>query len=129
MVNGKSTRRMAMYKDLLEKAVEKRKENITAKELSRILNVEPTSLYRLERGTNDIRVSTFLAYLDGFGFTIEVVPNSVEKASPVDMVLDGHGSQFAIENLGIDVNDRRQRLRLLQYILKLEQSYLDSDPE
>lgn len=136
MINEASNRRMEMYRTVLSDAVKNRKENITTKDLAEKLSVAPTSLYRLERGAIDIRVSTFLAYLDGFGFTIEIVPNenkttvteSVSGAQPVDKVLDVTDTPIVIEDIGAksDLKDRRSRLRLLQYLLKMEEKYLEN---
>ena len=108
MNNEDSARRMEMYRTVLNDAVKSRKENITTKELAEKLSVAPTSLYRLERGTIDIRVSTFLAYLDGFGFTIEIIPNeekrtvteSVSVSQSVDKVLKVNDIPIVIENNG-----------------------------
>ncbi len=137
MNNEDSARRMEMYRTVLNDAVKSRKENITTKELAEKLSVAPTSLYRLERGTIDIRVSTFLAYLDGFGFTIEIIPNeekrtvteSVSGSQSVDKVLKVNDIPIVIENIGkeSDWQDRRSRLRLLQYLLKMEEMYLENE--
>lgn len=137
MNNEDSARRMEMYRTVLNDAVKSRKENITTKELAEKLSVAPTSLYRLERGTIDIRVSTFLAYLDGFGFTIEIIPNeekrtvteSVSGSQSVDKVLKVNDIPIVIENNGkeSDWQDRRSRLRLLQYLLKMEEMYLENE--
>lgn len=137
MNNEDSARRMEMYRTVLNDAVKSRKENITTKELAEKLSVAPTSLYRLERGTIDIRISTFLAYLDGFGFTIEIIPNeekrtvteSVSGSQSVDKVLKVNDIPIVIENNGkeSDWQDRRSRLRLLQYLLKMEEMYLENE--
>ena len=137
MNNEDSARRMEMYRTVLNDAVKSRKENITTKELAEKLSVAPTSLYRLERGTIDIRVSTFLAYLDGFGFTIEIIPNeekrtvteSVSGSQSVDKVIKVNDIPIVIENIGkeSDWQDRRSRLRLLQYLLKMEEIYLENE--
>ena len=137
MNNEDSARRMEMYRTVLNDAVKSRKENITTKELAEKLSVAPTSLYRLERGTIDIRVSTFLAYLDGFGFTIEIIPNeekrtvteSVSGSQSVDKVIKVNDIPIVIENIGkeSDWQDRRSRLRLLQYLLKMEEMYLENE--
>ena len=137
MNNEDSARRMEMYRTVLNDAVKSRKENITTKELAEKLSVAPTSLYRLERGTIDIRVSTFLAYLYGFGFTIEIIPNeekrtvteSVSGSQSVDKVIKVNDIPIVIENIGkeSDWQDRRARLRLLQYLLKMEEMYLENE--
>ena len=105
-MNNDNTQRLIMYKTLLDQAVEKRKENITAKELAEKLKIEPTSVYRMERGVNDIKLSTFIAYLDAFSYQIDIVPktDSSEKET-----------------------NRKQRLSLIKYLIDLEEKSLGED--
>ena len=119
-----------MYKTLLDQAVGKRKENITAKELAEKLKIEPTSVYRMERGVNDIKLSTFIAYLDAFNFQIEITPktDSVEKETNVDFVTDGD-VPLEIEYFKTNPSalDRKQRLSLIKYLIDLEERSLGED--
>lgn len=130
MTDDNNEKKTIIYKTILEKAVQKRKGIISTRELAEKLSVAPTSLYRLERGEVDIRVSTFLSYLDGFGFTIEVVPyksgriQSKPETVPFDLV--DEDLHVLAEN-NSDFNDRKQRLKLLKYLLLLEQQYLESE--
>ncbi|MBE7070052.1 MAG: helix-turn-helix domain-containing protein [Ruminococcaceae bacterium] len=119
MISKAYDRRMEAYRDFLDTAVRKRKANISAKELAEKMEIVPASLYRMESGVNDVKVSTLLAYLDGFGFTIEVVPYEKETESAFDYVLNTNDSPVLIEN-----TDRRTRLKLLQRLLKAEEEYI-----
>ena len=128
MLNADNAVRLKKYRELLNVAVERRKNNITTKKLAEKLKVPTTSLYRLESGVNDIKVSTFMAYLEGFGFTIELVPDLKAKKIAADMVLDLGDEPIIIESNkpAIDMSNRRDRLRLLQYLLKMEEMYLEN---
>ena len=125
-----NTRRLIMYKTLLDQAVEKRKENISAKDLAEKLKVEPTSIYRLERGVNDIKLSTFIAYLDAFSYQIDIIPktDSPEKGTDVDFVTAGEVpldiEYFKTEPAALD---RKQRLSLIKYLIDLEERSLGED--
>jgi transcriptional regulator with XRE-family HTH domain len=119
MISKAYDRRMEAYRGFLDTAVRKRKANISAKELAEKMEIVPASLYRMESGVNDVKVSTLLAYLDGFGFTIEVVPYEKETESAFDYVLNTNDSPVLIEN-----TDRRTRLKLLQRLLKAEEEYI-----
>lgn len=119
-----------MYKTLLESAVEKRKENISAKDLAEKLKIEPTSIYRLERGVNDMKLSTFLAYLDAFNYQIEIIPKTdpAEKENSVDLIVNEE-TPIEIEYAQINPSalDHRQRLRLLKYLIELEEASLNGN--
>lgn len=119
MISKAYDRRMEAYRDFLDTAVRKRKASISAKELAEKMEIVPASLYRMESGVNDVKVSTLLAYLDGFGFTIEVVPYEKETESAFDYVLNTNDLPVLIEN-----TDRRTRLKLLQRLLKAEEEYI-----
>ena len=125
-----NTQRLIMYKTLLDQAVEKRKENITAKDLAEKLKIEPTSIYRLERGVNDIKLATFIAYLDAFSYQIDIVPktDSTEKETNVDFVTNGE-VPFEIECFKANPSalDRKQRLSLIKYLIDLEEKSLGED--
>lgn len=119
MISKAYDRRMEAYRGFLDTAVRKRKANISAKELAEKMEIVPASLYRMESGINDMKVSTLLAYLDGFGFTIEVVPYEKATEEAFDYVLDTNDAPVLIEN-----TDRRTRLKLLQRLLKAEEEYI-----
>ena len=131
MSEDKSTKRILMYKNMLDKAVEKRKENVSAKELAEKLGIEKTSIYRLERGVNDMKLSTFLAYLDAFDYQIELLPKANKsKGKNCTEQTDISSSTVEIEHtLNTSEMDRRQRLRMLQYLLRLEEAYIDGNKE
>ena len=121
-MNSDNTQRLIMYKTLLEQAVEKRKENISAKDLAEKLEIEPTSIYRLERGVNDMKLSTFIAYLDAFSYEIEIIPksNPSAKETNIDFVSDD-GTTIECSQINPSELDHRQRLRLLKYLIELEE--------
>ena len=128
MLNADNAIRLEKYRELLNVAVERRKNNISTKKLAEKLKVPTASLYRLESGVNDIKVSTFMAYLEGFGFAIELVPDVKAKKIATDMVLDLGDNPILIEKSkpAMDLTNRRDRLRLLQYLLKMEEMYLEN---
>ena len=129
-MNNDNTQRLIMYKTLLDQAVEKRKENITAKELAEKLKIEPTSVYRMERGVNDIKLSTFIAYLDAFSYQIDIVPktDSSEKETNVDFITNGE-VPLEIEYFKTNPSalDRKQRLSLIKYLIEMEEKSLGED--
>ena len=132
MNDDKNTKRMLMYQDILDKAVEKRKENISAKELAEKLEIEPTSIYRLERGVNDMKLSTFLAYLDAFNYQVELVQkeSSLEPETTVDFTAaDGTVIDIQYGMTNPSYKDRLCRLRMLRYLIGLEEIYLESHKE
>jgi transcriptional regulator with XRE-family HTH domain len=123
-----SNQRLSIYKTILKQAVEKRKQSISAKELAEKLKIEPTSIYRLERGVNDMKLSTFLTYLDAFDYQIEIAPkNSLSAGKTNADYTANNGTIIDLEHGLINPYelDRRQRLRLLQYLIKLEETYIN----
>lgn len=124
-MNNDNVQRLIMYKTLLEQAVGKRKENISAKDLAEKLKIEPTSIYRLERGVNDMKLSTFIAYLDAFNYEIEIIPKSEPSAKEinVDFVSDD-GTTIEYSHIDPSTLDHRQRLRLIKYLIELEEKDL-----
>ena len=131
MINKENEKRLEAYRRFLCGAVQKRKESISAKDLAEKMDVVPASLYRMESGVNDVKVSTLLAYLDGFGFTIEIIPYEKQKKDYVDYVLTVNDEPVRIENnrSAETFKDRRTRLRVLQYLLKLEEEYLNGEKQ
>lgn len=132
MTEDKITKRISMYKDMLDKAVEKRKQNVSAKELAEKLGVEQTSIYRLERGVNDMKLSTFLAYLDAFDYQIDLLPKVNKSGGESNTEPTNTSSSFIeIEHTLIKPSElnRSQRLRMLQYLLRLEESYIEDNKE
>ncbi len=127
-MNSDNAQRLIMYKTLLEQAVEKRKENISAKDLAEKLKIEPTSIYRLERGVNDMKLSTFIAYLDAFSYEIEIIPksNPSAKETNIDFVSDD-GTTIEYSQINPSELNHRQRLRLLKYLIELEEKDLSKN--
>lgn len=114
----KSPWHLAAYEYLLTMAKDKRKENISVIELSKKLDCKRSNIYRMESGSIDLKVSTLLHYLHGFGYHLEVVK---DKSPAVDMILETDGLSIDIERF-YNMNqklDKKSRIRLLRYLLKL----------
>lgn len=120
-------KRLCAYQELIEKAAQKRSENITVPELADKLNVKPTGIYRLEKGDHDPKLSTILNYLGAFGYHLEIVPDKVEVVpNPVRIKKSPKIEVYDVKTC------RRHRLNLLKILIRLEEEYLnmhDNDEE
>ena len=117
--------RMQAYADLLGTATEKRKETISVINLCKKLNTKRSVIYRMESGANDVKVSTLINYLHGFGFHLEIVPDTLEivpgkTKDKTDMVVE-HG-KIKKEQL-----NKKQRIALLKLIASLYEKELGDD--
>lgn len=115
---------MAIYKKLIDSAATKRKETIAAKEVADRMEIKPTVIYRLEKGTRPVNLLTLIAYLQTFGYTLAIVPNKLE-------IVPNQPKKPKLETIKYDLKkmDRRQRLRLLKFLIAIEEAELGSDDE
>lgn len=115
---------MAIYKKLIDSAATKRKETIAAKEVADRMEIKPTVIYRLEKGTRPVNLLTLIAYLQTFGYTLAIVPNKLE-------IVPNPPKKPKLETIKYDLKkmDRRQRLRLLKFLIAIEEAELGSDDE
>ena len=115
---------MAIYKKLIDSAATKRKETIAAKEVADRMEIKPTVIYRLEKGTRPVNLLTLIAYLQTFGYTLAIVPNQLE-------IVPNPPKKPKIETIKYDLKkmDRKQRLRLLKFLIAIEEAELGSDDE
>jgi transcriptional regulator with XRE-family HTH domain len=115
---------MAIYKKLIDSAATKRKETIAAKEVADRMEIKPTVIYRLEKGTRPVNLLTLIAYLQTFGYTLAIVPNKLE-------IVPNPPKKPKIETIKYDLKkmDRKQRLRLLKFLIAIEEAELGSDDE
>lgn len=115
---------MAIYKKLIDSAATKRKETIAAKEVADRMEIKPTVIYRLEKGTRPVNLLTLIAYLQTFGYTLAIVPIKLE-------IVPNPPKKPKLETIKYDLKkmDRRQRLRLLKFLIAIEEAELGSDDE
>lgn len=115
---------MAIYKKLIDSAATKRKETIAAKEVADRMEIKPTVIYRLEKGTRPVNLLTLIAYLQTFGYTLAIVPNKLE-------IVPNPPKKPKLETIKYDLKkmDRKQRLRLLKFLIAIEEAELGSDDE
>ena len=123
--NNEAPKRLEAYQALVKKAVEKRSENISASDLANKLNVKVTGIYRMERGNQDMRLSTMIAYLQSFGYRLEIVPDTLEVVPNRKKMKKEKTEIEGLETLKL--SSRRQRLRLLKYLISLEEASLDDE--
>lgn len=128
--------RMQAYADLLGTATEKRKETISVINLCKKLNTKRSVIYRMESGANDVKVSTLINYLHGFGFHLEIVPDTLEivpgkTKDKTDMVIDLDGLPILVEHGKIKKEqlNKKQRIALLKLIASLYEKELGDDEE
>lgn len=120
--NNEEKKRLDAYQYLIKKAVEKRAENISVSELANKLNIKPSGLYRMERGNQDMKLSTMISYLQAFGYRLEIVPDKLE-------IIPNMQATNKIEKETFDKAkfDRRTRIRLLKYLIALEEAELGEE--
>lgn len=123
-MKNSNAKAIEQYQKLIEEAALKRKEKVTAKEVAEKLEKKPTEIYRIERGTRPINLLTLIAYLQTFGYTLAIVPIKLE-------IVPNPPKKPKIETIKYDLKkmDRKQRLRLLKFLIAIEEAELGSDDE
>ncbi len=123
-MKNSNAKAIEQYQKLIEEAALKRKEKVTAKEVAEKLEKKPTEIYRIERGTRPVNLLTLIAYLQTFGYTLAIVPNKLE-------IVPNPPKKPKIETIKYDLKkmDRKQRLRLLKFLIAIEEAELGSDDE
>ena len=88
----------------------------------------------MESGSNDVKVSTLINYLHGFGFHLEIVPDTLEivpgkTKDKTDMVIDLDGLPILVEHGKIKKEQlsKKQRIALLKLITSLYEDELGDD--
>ena len=124
MENINNDKVLAQYKKLIEEALLKRKEQATVKEVAEKLYKKPTEIYRIERGTRPINLLTLISYLQTFGYTLAIVPIKLE-------IVPNPPKKTKVETIKYDLKklDRKQRLRLLKFLIAIEEAELGSNDE
>jgi len=122
--NNEENKRLDAYQYLIKKAVEKRAENISVSELANKLNIKTSGLYRMERGNQDMKLSTMISYLQAFGYRLEIVPDKLEVVPNGRKTKPDYSRM--IEELKAP-SARRQRLKLLKYLISLEEASLTDE--
>lgn len=122
--NDDSKKRIESYARLIKDATDKRKEVMSAAEVARKMDVPPTAVYRLERGANDVRISTLLKYLETFGFRLEIVKDDIEVVPNPKR----NKKMPDIETLKTP-SKRRERIRFLRYMLMIEEMELSREED
>lgn len=120
--------RVAACSELLKSATEKRKANISVINLCKKLDTKRSIIYRMESGAIDVKVSTLLNYLHGFGYHLEIVEDNKEEIEDPkhDMIVETDGIQIPIEHYDSKEKlDKRTRLKLLKLILEQMESELE----
>ena len=123
MSDKDTKKRLEMYYKLIAEAAEKRKAKITVRELADKLEIQTSAIYRMEHGhLKDIKLSTLMCYLFAFGYRLAIVPD--------DLVIVPNPKKLPkIEKEVFDKAkiDRRTRIRLLKYLIALEEAELGND--
>ena len=121
-MKNSNAKAIEQYKKLIEEAALKRKEKVTAKEVAEKLEKKPTEIYRIERGARPINLLTLIAYLQTFGYTLAIVPIKLE-------IVPNPPKKPKIETIKYDLKklDRKQRLRLLKFLIAIEEAELGND--
>lgn len=123
-MKNSNAKAIEQYQKLIEEAALKRKEKVTAKEVAEKLEKKPTEIYRIERGTRPINLLTLIAYLQTFGYTLAIVPIKLE-------IVPNPPKKTKVETIKYDLKklDRKQRLRLLKFLIAIEEAELGNDDE
>lgn len=128
MDTNESRWHLEAYDKLLSEAREKRKANISVAGLCKKLNFKRSNIYRMESGAIDLKASTLINYLHGFGYHLEIVEDNkatIEDPKP-DMIVEVEGIQIPIERYdGKEKLDKRTRLKLLKLILEQMEAELE----
>lgn len=123
-MKNSNAKAIEQYQKLIEEAALKRKEKVTAKEVAEKLDKKPTEIYRIERGTRPVNLLTLISYLQTFGYTLAIVPIKLE-------IVPNPPKKTKVETIKYDLRklDRKQRLRLLKFLIAIEEAELGSDDE
>ena len=115
---------LEQYQKLITEAAMKRKEKTTAKEVAEKMEKKPTEIYRIEKGTRPINLLTLISYLQAFGYTLAIVPIKLE-------IVPNPPKKPKIETIKYDLKklNRKQRLRLLKFLIAIEEAELGNDNE
>lgn len=125
MTDKDTKKRLEMYQKLIAEAAEKRKAKITVRELADKLEIQTSAIYRMEHGhLKDIKLSTLMSYLFAFGYKLAIVPDEL-------VIVPNPKKLPKIEKEVFDKAkiDRRTRIRLLKYLIALEEAELGNDEE
>lgn len=128
MDTNESKWHLEAYDKLLSEAREKRKANISVAGLCKKLNFKRSNIYRMESGAIDLKASTLINYLHGFGYHLEIVEDRAEeiKDPKPDMIVEVDGIQIPIEHYDSKEKlDKRTRLKLLKLILEQMEAELE----
>lgn len=120
MSDKDTKKRLEMYHKLIAEAAEKRKAKITVRELAEKLEIQTSAIYRMEHGhLKDIKLSTLMGYLFAFGYKLAIVPDEL-------VIVPNPKKLPKIEKEVFDKAkiDRRTRIRLLKYLIALEEAEL-----
>lgn len=123
MSDNRTKRNLEMYQKLIAEAVERRKATITVKDLAEKLEIQTSAIYRMEHGhLKDIKLSTLINYLHVFGYRLAIVPDKLE-------IVPNMKASNKIEKETFDKAkfDRRTRIRLLKYLIALEEAELGEE--
>ncbi len=125
--NRETKQNLSDYENLIAYIRELRKNSISMAELCRKLDAQRTTIYRIESGEVDPRLSTLINYLHGFGYHLEIVSDR-KRPQEVDIVVNVESDDsHAISNIDIKGLSKRERVDLLRSLLECYESELDSD--
>ena len=119
------------YVSFLKNAKTERKRSITVTDLCDKLNVQKTTIYRIERAEVDPKLSTLMYYLHGFGYHLEIVSDKAEEPAPPDTTPDSvvnvGGKDVLIEQFDFNraKTDKRFRIIAIKLLLEMFESDLD----
>lgn len=123
MTDKDTKKRLEMYQKLIAEAAEKRKAKITVRELADKLEIQTSAIYRMEHGhLKDIKLSTLMSYLFAFGYKLAIVPDKLEIVPNPKKLPKIEKEVFDKAKI-----DRRTRIRLLKYLIALEEAELGND--
>lgn len=123
MTDDRNRKKLEMYQILITEATEKRKATITVKELSAKLDIKTSAIYRMEHGhLKDIKLGTLINYLHAFGYKLAIVPDKLEIISNTERT-----NKIEKEVLDKAKYDRRTRIRLLKYLIAIEEAELGKE--
>ncbi len=127
---------LAEYSRLISACRDNRKNNVSVAELCRRLDSQRTAIYRIENGDVDPKLTTLINYLHGFGYHLEIVPDSLEKTEETKEVKPDYnyeydGIPFFIENINFNKRkiDSHMRVKILRYLLECYEDDLKNAKE
>ena len=117
------------YNRILTAFSENRKKAVTIAELCRRLKTQRNAIYRIEKGLVDPRLSSIVDYLHGFGYHLEIVPDSPEKVS-TDFVVEGTNLIIESDSKKKKTDsklNKKQSVEMLRMILEFYEEDLESE--